>query len=246
MACDPEAVGQEEGEVTTVYAVVDGSLGPLCHGVSDPVVEASWEELAMVASVDLLTDVELFAGYEAASDTMAFAGPIDEDHRQFVVAVDVVSAADDVDELRLTMVHELAHVLTQTPDQLDTELLPEECETLWNGLGCFRPDSYMAGWMDRFWSDEDLASLPIDGGIDEDGGEDRCLLDPRYVGAYAASHPEEDFADTLSAWVFSVDVNVEVMEKFDYFATFPELVEMREYAIDAGLVDLPSNFDLCG
>ncbi len=245
-ACDPEAVGEDEGEVTAVYAVVDGVLGQLCYGVSDPVVESSWDALAVVANGDLLADVELFAGYEAATDTMAFAGPIDEDNRRFVIAVDVVSAADDGDELRLTMVHELAHVLTQTPDQLDTGLLPEECETLWNGLGCFRTDSYVAGWIDRFWSDEALASLPVDGAIDEVGGEDRCIVDPNYVGAYAASHPEEDFAETFSAWVFSIDVNAEVLTKFDYFETFPELVSMRQSAIDAGLVELPSNFDRCG
>lgn len=246
VACDPTDVGEEEGEVTTIYSVLDGELDALCYGVSDPVVEASWDSLATVANSEALADVLLFAGYEAAADTMAFAGPIDDDNQQFVIAVDVVSAAHDVDELRLTMVHELAHVLTQTPDQLDTDLLPEECETLWNGLGCFRPDSYVAGWVEQFWTDEDVASLPGDGAIDEAGGEDRCVLEPNFVGSYAASHPEEDFAETFSAWVFSVDVDAELAPKFDYFATFPELVVMRQAAIQAGLVDLPSNFDRCG
>ncbi len=246
VACDPTDVGEEEGEVTTIYSVLDGELDALCYGVSDPVVEASWDSLATVANSEALADVLLFAGYEAAADTMAFAGPIDDDNQQFVIAVDIVSAADDADELRLTMVHELAHVLTQTPDQLDTDLLPEECETLWNGLGCFRSDSYVAGWVEQFWTDEDVASLPGDGAIDEAGGEDRCVLEPNFVGSYAASHPEEDFAETFSAWVFSVDVDAELAPKFDYFATFPELVVMRQAAIQAGLVDLPSNFDRCG
>ncbi len=232
--------------MTAIYSVLDGELGALCFGVSDPVVESSWASLAAVANSEALADVLLFAGYEASTDTMAFAGPIDDDNQQFVIAVDILSAADDADELRLTMVHELAHVLTQTPDQLDTDLLPEECETLWNGLGCFRRDSYVAGWVDRFWTDEDLASLPDDGAIDEAGGEDRCVIEPNFVGSYAASHPEEDFAETFSAWVFSVDVGAEMTAKFDYFATFPELVVMRQAAIDAGLVDLPSNFDRCG
>lgn len=244
--CDPIDVGEDEGEVTTIYSVLDGELGVLCYGVSDPVVESSWDSLAAVANGEALDDVLLFAGYEAAADTMAFAGPIGEDNQQFVIAVDIISAAGDADELRLTMLHELAHVLTQTQDQLDTDLLPEECETLWNGLGCFRPDSYMAGWVDRFWTDDDLASLPDDGAIDEEGGEDRCVLEPAFVGAYAASHPEEDFAETFSAWVFAVDVHAEMTSKFEYFAEFPELVAMRQAAIDAGHVDLPSNFDRCG
>ena len=43
--------------------------------------------------------------------------------------------------------------------------------------------------------------LPADGAVDPDGGEDRCLLDPEFVGAYAASHPEEDFAETFAVWL---------------------------------------------
>ena len=43
-----------------------------------------------------------------------------------------------------------------------------------------------------------VATLPTDYTVDIEGGEDRCDLDPSYPGSYAASHPEEDFAESFA------------------------------------------------
>ena len=244
--CDAEAVGQESGPVGSIYRVENGELGPRCFGRQDETVEAAWRTLAEVAPPEVLGDVELFAGFETNAETLAFSGPIGEDNTRFAVAVDTRSVGSDAEELRLTLVHELAHVLAQTEDQLDTEQPAGRCETLWNGLGCFRPGSYLSGWIERFWSDEALATLPEDGAIDEKAGVERCLLDPTLVGSYAGSHPEEDFAETFAAWVFSVEVNEAVESKFEYLAQFPELVSVRDRARAAGLSDLENTFDRCG
>ncbi len=246
--CDPETVGEESGEVVTIYRVTDGQLDGVCMGAPEPILEESWEALAAVSPPEQLDAIELFSGFEGEGETLAFAGPVDDDDNDmFLVAVDLDSAADDFDELRLTVTHELAHVFTQTPDQLDIDIDPDSCDTFFNGLGCFEPDSYIWLWVESFWPSEAMDSLP-DGGvsIDEPGGEDRCTLDRSFLGSYAASHPEEDFAESFSAFVFAVDVPAGVDPKMEWFEQWPELVAFRDRAVAADLDGQPSKFDRCG
>jgi hypothetical protein len=222
-SCDPGLAGEGAGPIESLHRIDHGRLGELCHGIGDPVVVAAWEAMAEVAPPAMLDDLTLFGGFRGTGDTMAFAGAVGEAGNAFVIAVDTRALAEREQEMRLTLVHELAHVFTQTPDQLDVEVASQDCETLWNGFGCFRPDSYIAGWIDRFWSDEALATLPVDGAIDEVGGRQRCAADGRFVSSYAASHPEEDFAETFAAWVYSVEVPEALAAKLRYLTGIPEL-----------------------
>ena len=100
-------------------------------------------------------------------------------------------------------------------------------------------------WIDQFWTEDDLADLADPGVPDEEGGEDRCDLNPEFLGAYAASHPEEDFAETFSAFVFDLGVAPGVRPKVEFFEAYPELVSFRDKVETLG--SPPSNtFDLCG
>jgi hypothetical protein len=245
--CDRETIGEESGDVLTIYRVENGQLGEVCLGRTVAVLEETWDVLTQVAPPEQLDAVELFSGFQGDGETLAFTGPVDGDNDAFLVAVDVESADLDFDELRLTIIHELAHVFTQTPDQLDTGVSSAACDTFHNGLGCFEADSYLWLWIGEFWSEIALASLP-DGGvsIDEPGGEDRCNRDPSFLGPYSASHPEEDFAESFSAFVFSVDVPAGIDPKLDFFTQRPELVGFRDRASAADLDGLPNNFEHCG
>ncbi len=244
--CSPELVGEDAGEVTSIYLVDRGGLGELCFGVLDPVVEESWEDLAEFVPPEELDVLALYAGFEAIDGTLAFAGPIDDDYTEFVIAVDRITAAEDAAELKLTMAHEYAHVFTQLNSQFDPDVDADDCDTFHNSSGCFLDDSLVAAYVDAFWADRDLDSLPEDGTTDDDGGEDRCEIDASFLGSYAASHPEEDFAEVFSAYVFDVDVPAGVQPKIDFMDDQFLLQGYRDRALAASDESVPNTFDRCG
>ncbi|MEM7143104.1 MAG: hypothetical protein AAF548_18930 [Actinomycetota bacterium] len=243
--CDVDLLGEEDGPVTSIYVVDDGRLAGLCFGDPDEAVTGAFELLEAVTRADQLTDIAYIGGFEAENDTLAFVTPLDDAYTAFVMAIDTVSAVDDPGELRLTVLHEFAHVITQRSDQLDVAAAPSSCATYWNGAGCFIPGSYVDTWVQEFWSEEDLLTLPTDG-VDQDAGEERCAIDPSFLGAYAASDPEEDFAESYSAFIFDLDVPAAVEPKMAFFAEFPELRESRAIARASNLGEVPNNFDRCG
>ncbi len=259
--CDPRDV-EDEGIVTAMHFVVDGEIRRACYvdqageDVSDVVIDddprliAAWDALASITPHELLDDISLVAGYEPCSscDTLAFVSALDVEASFFIVAVDVVAAFEDPDELRLTMMHELTHVFAQEPDeQLTVSAKPDECATYHNGVGCFTPDSYVWAWIEEFWPPELLDTLPVDGATaDDDDAMARCSIDPAYTSSYAALHPEEDFAETFSAFVYDVVVDPALDAKLAFFDRYPEFVEIRENARAAGLSGLTAAFDGCG
>lgn len=246
--CDRKTIGEESGPLAVAYSVQNGRLAPSpCFGEASAVVEAAWLELALIAPPQLIAGVTILAGFDDEdSDTLAFAGPVNDDSDDHLIAVGIVAAVDDPQELRLTMAHELAHVFTQTTDQIDVAFFADDCDTFFNGFGCFQQDAYMTAWIDQFWAPTDVASLPSDYSVDIEGGEQRCLVDPGFPGSYAASHPEEDLAESFSAYVFDVDMPVGFDDRLRFFDDYPEFVAMRQ-AIRRREGSEPSgNFDDCG
>ncbi|MEM1333989.1 MAG: hypothetical protein AAGG08_11060, partial [Actinomycetota bacterium] len=161
--CDPADV-EGDGVVTAMHFVADGEVQPACHtddGADDPRLLEAWTTITEIAPVELYDDVSLLAGYEGTSDTLAFVTTLDEQQSFFLLAVDVSSAEQDPDELRLTMMHELTHVFVQLPGtQLDVTVTDaSECDTFFNGAGCFTDGSYLDEWVDEFWSSEMLEAL---------------------------------------------------------------------------------------
>lgn len=245
--CDPALIAEDHGPVEAIYRLVDGQLAGLCFGDPSPILVESWLALAAVAPPEQLEPVVVLAGFASTDDTLAFAGAADEErYEEFLIAVDLISAEERPDEKRLTMVHEMAHVFTQTPDQLDVAADPDLCDTFWNGAGCFLPDSYVARWIADFWTEDDLAAQPEDGSADTDLGVERCEFDPTFLGSYAASSPEEDLAESFSGFVFDLDVPPSVQPKLDWFTQFPELAAYRDLQRVSGLPPVPNTFDVCG
>lgn len=247
--CDREQIGEEDGPLIGAYEVINGELGTLCFGTADHRLAESWKTLTDIASPADLAPVVVFAGYRSDgsdSGNIAFAGPLGESNESFVVAVDLDEASNDLDELRVTMAHEFAHIFTQVTAQVDAGSSRTSCDTFWNGSWCFAPNSYMAEWVEQFWSDDAIRQLPVSGEPDSDGGDERCTLDPSFLGSYAASHPEEDFAESFAAFVYNIDVPNGVAAKQGFFDRYPELMAYRDRAQQAGESDLPNNFDRCG
>ncbi len=251
--CSEEALngGDEDFVFTSAYEVIDGELGELCFGADDDTILDAWEALATITPQGQLDDLVLFGGFVAdggsADGTLAFVNAIDSDGSGFQMSINTVDAAADPDELLLTIAHEFSHVFTATGEQLDrSDEAIDECATYLNGEGCYADDALMIEWIVEFWDPGVL------GGVDPttdsvDGAEDRCVDDDGFFGSYAATNPEEDFAEAFSAFVFGLDPLTDGQaERLTWIAAQPGLVEFRERAAAAGMTPLANNFDHCG
>ena len=250
-ACGEEALSEDgDYDLVSAHEVVEGELGPVCYGDEDPVLADSWQILADIVPQEDLADLGVFAGFESNEDgdevTVAFVNLLG-DGGQLQMSVNLAESEVDPDALTLTLVHEFAHVLTQTEDQLDLAADPDDCPTFYNGSGCFLEGSLMDEWIAAFWADGSADEVdPFETSVA--GGEERCALDPGFFGPYAASAPEEDFAEALSAFVLQVPAQSdEQQERLDFFEDHPNLVEQRDRAEDAGYGPYDETaFDICG
>ncbi len=238
-----------EFQFVAAHYVVDGNLGATCFGGDDPTLTQAWEILSAIVPGGQLRDLALFGGFAGTDEgdevTLAFVnGREDVDEFQMSVNLDEAEALPD--EFTLTMVHEFAHVFTALPTQIDRTMMPEDCFTYDNGEGCYLPDSVMNAWAQQFWGDE-LGEFDPTAEATAAAGQERCDGDAGFFGAYAASNPEEDFAESFSAWVLRVPATTAgQQERYSFMEQRPGLVEFRQRAEAAGYGPQPNNFDECG
>lgn len=251
--CDADTLGEDAAtQFTVAHYVVDGRLGAVCYGEEDPTVLAAWEQLATISPPGQLGDLTLFAGFEGDENseevTLAFVNTFDDSGALFQMSINVAAARDDPDELLLTMAHEFSHVFTGLDTQLErTDEAADNCDTYFNGEGCYLPDSLMYQWIEAFWGDGliDEVDPSVDATIES--GQDRCARSPGFFGPYAASSPEEDFAETFSAYVFRIAATTDEQQaKLDWIDSQPGLAEFRQRAVSAGLGPAENRFEPCG
>ena len=250
--CSDDELGADDViSFTAAHYVVDGVLGALCSGDEDERLFQAWDALATIAPQGQLGDLGVFSAFEEADAgdevTLAFVQPLDADGTMFQMSVSLDEYEFDPEEALLTMAHEFSHVFTATPLQIDrTVEAAENCTTYDNGEGCFLEDSLMSRWVETFWVDyiDDFDPMVEASGAE---GEERCAQDAGFLGSYAASTPEEDFAESFSAYVFDVEAATpEQQERIDWMADQPGLVEFRARAEAAGLTPVRNGFDVCG
>ncbi len=250
--CTQEGLGaDDEFTFTSAHFVVDGTLGDLCLGDADDRLTQAWNALATIAPQGQLGDLGVFTDFEASEEgeevTLAFVQPLDADGSLFQMSVNLDEYEADPQEALLTMAHEFSHVFTSIPSQTDrTVEAVDNCETYSNGESCFFEDSLVDQWVDAFWADyiDDFDPTVEATGAE---GEERCAIDAGFLGSYAASTPEEDFAETFSAYVFDVPAATpEQQERIDWMADQPGLVEFRDRAEAAGLTPVRNGFEVCG
>jgi hypothetical protein len=250
--CTQDELGGDDAfAFTSAHPVVDGELRAACLGEADQVLLDAWEQLAEITPPGQLGDLAIFAGYTPAgpdaAETLAFVSPVDVDGSAFQMSVNTEAAGADPDELLLTLAHEFTHVFTATPGQLDrTVESVDDCDTYDNGEGCYTVDSVVWSWIRAMWPDELLAT--VDPTVDSvEDADARCDVDGGFFGPYAATNPEEDFAEAFSAFVFRLDPRTEGQaERLEWFEQRPGLVEFRDRADAAGLTPLENTFEVCG
>ena len=251
--CTPEGLGDDDTvELVLAHQVVDGGLGAVCFGDEDDVLLGAWGDLTAITPPGQLNDLAAFAGFASTEggdeETLAFVLPLDGDGEAFLMAINVEAYEADREQALLTVAHEFSHVFTLLPSQVDrSDEAFETCGTYLSSEGCFYDDALIAAWVAEFWSDAQLDSLDPD--VEPSGaeGEERCAADPGFLGPYAASDPEEDFAESFSAYVFDVEVDTDEQQaRLDWLAAQPGLAEFRDRADDAGLTPLDNLFEPCG
>lgn len=249
--CGEESLSSlDEAAFVVAHVVVGGNLGAACFGEPDDRLLDAWNVLSLITPPGQLGDLGLFGGFVSGDEeetTLAYVNTLDYDGTLYQMSVNLDEAEADRDELLLTMAHEFAHVFTSLSTQIDRYAPIDSCETWDNGEGCFLDDSLMWAWIEEFWGDGLIDEIDPFGEPTGAAGEQRCSLDPSFLGSYAASNPEEDFAETFSAFVFRLPVDtVELQEKMDWLADQPGLAEFRDRAIENGLGPLDNEFELCG
>lgn len=232
------------------HVVVNGNLGEPCFGEPDPRLLRAWQILSLITPEGQLRDLGVFSGFrstEIDQTTLAFVNPLDYDSSIFQMSINLVEAELDPDELMLTMAHEFAHVFTTQPSQIDYDVYPKDCDTWHNLRGCYVEGSLLAEWVDLFWDEGRIEQVNRKQEPSSETGSERCVFDASFLGPYSASHPEEDFAESFSAFVFQLDVGSrDLEEKMEWFARQPGLAEFRNRAVEANLGPLPNRFERCG
>ena len=256
--CSQEALSGDDPEFAFVaaYRIVDGELGELCFGTDDDMTDddmvlAAWESLAIITPPSQLGDLTLFGGFEPdgdeAAETLAYVNVLDADGSSFQMSINTIEAAADPDELLLTLAHEFAHVFTGISTQLDrSDEAIDLCETYFNGEGCFFDDALIFAWIDAFWPPEVVETVdPFEDSADD--ADARCAVDSGFFGPYAATNPEEDFAEAFTAFVFRLAPDTDGQAaRLDWIEQQPGLLEFRDRADAAELTPLANRFEICG
>ena len=172
----------------------------------------------------------------------------DDEGLNFQMSINLDAYEADPNEAALTVAHEFAHVFTSIESQIDRTVFDaEDCAGYYNGEGCFYDDSVMGQWVTLFWGDGLIDEIDPNAEPSNADGEARCEVNPGFFGPYAASNPEEDFAEAFSAYVYQLEADTEAQQaKLDWIDQQPGLAEFRQRAIDGGRGPLTNNFERCG
>ncbi len=251
--CSQEGLGGgDEFTFTVAHEVVDGELAEPCLGEPNPTLTKAWNDLVDITPPFQLNDLSYFGGFDSGGGgdeiTFAFVNTVDDEGSSFQMSVNLDAYANDANEGLLTMAHEFTHVFTATEGELDRSVFDAaECDTYYNGEGCYTPDSIMAEWVRLFWADGLIDEVDPDAEASSADGEQRCAANPGFFGPYAASNPEEDFAESFSAYVYQLKAdNDDQQAKLDWIDDQAGLAEFRNRAVDAGKGPLLNGFEYCG
>jgi hypothetical protein len=135
--------------------------------------------------------------------------------------------ADDLTALTRTFIHEYGHIITLAPDQMTSG--GGSCAGTSLDEGCLARDSYLNGFLDRFWwvyGQEVFDALASPAAMDAFYAAHQT----DFVTRYAATDPLEDIAEVWAEFVIRDAVTGSTIadKKILYLYGFPELVALRD------------------
>jgi hypothetical protein len=171
-----------------------------------------------------------------------------------------VADTSDYHYLTFTLVHEFAHLLTLSPEQVpphegifnnpaDEEIYFRElaaCQNFFPGEGCSNSDSYINQFYNEFWTDlyEEWNEINLE--EDEDLYYEKLddfyyKYEDQFLTDYAVTHPAEDIAESFSFFIFAEQPTGDSIaeEKILFFYDYPELVELRTEILNNLCITFP-------
>ena len=210
------------------YTVSTGQKLGLEAGKPGPNDAEIWGQVArlvpLAQSDRLIGKFQVFS--KPKSNTIAF---IDRDSGtdRFVLGInDPVHLATDMQEQKLTIAHELMHMIVVSEavplaangaplNTCDGIVEPDE--------GCYKRGTIYADFVRRFWSDSDRAAAAK-------SDDFYSTKKDHFVTVYAATSPHEDIAESFSIWMVDEGKGSNVADaKRRFFGSYPNLVALRQH-----------------
>lgn len=232
----PVAEAEIDQDVVARYDVRDGALGRVVAGTDRSPYRRRYQRFADLLPAEVRSLVVGYIVFHPDDDSVAFVSAADDGNDTWILGL-----SDDVRDdrdLDATILHESAHLLTLGDDQLDTRWRGT-CETFESIDGCLHLDAYLYDWVERYWVDllDELAEIESARGRRADDLVERLYRDhrDRFVREYAATSPEEDFAETYSAWALGRAARSDAIDdKYQFFEQHEAFRSMKAYAVQAG------------
>lgn len=187
--------------------------------------------------------VEFIVSTDGIDNTLASVLAVsDENNDDFTFEIDIIDSLDDsgairnLDDLRASIVHESAHMLTLNDSQIKiTDPDQQSSATYFTDEGQTLSGAYLNLFVRKFWNGQMLEMAKDRAEMDDQDAADEALTDffdanpGKFVSEYAATNPEEDIAESWTNFVLKQrpQGTQTADQKIAFFYDFPELVRMR-------------------
>lgn len=264
----PRQTLADNDQTLTRYSVNDDTETFVADHVVDTTIVSFREDKALHARMfDRLTGlvptnrrnfIKQYTPFHGADEIAGYVYPLREDRSEWNFGLDVlvmeaeeanIANANPGDQVSIpasaTVLHEYGHLLSLFQDQLDLETA--NCTNFDSVYGCMRDGTKLQVFFENFWESDyaEFLELRDQVGEDEVGDQWFQMDETRFVSAYAATQPEEDFAESFYIFFFRERPDGTTVEdqKVEFFYDFPDLVtlrdEVRDYLINTVLAGTP-------
>lgn len=171
--------------------------------------------------------------YEGESvDFDAFVETLPPKHDYWLYAVNEKMLEDVATDWNTELiVHELAHIVSYEAPSGKTSFINQSCDVYFTLHGCPAEGSYLALFVDDFWSSPDLARAKQFVEANDDYESAYAYYNEHkstYVSDYAAIAPEEDFAESFAHYMLDETPSGRVAnQKVDFFGKFSDFIKIR-------------------
>lgn len=236
---DPRDVISEIEMGSTIYAKykVDGALVDIVDD-ADADTKKKYQHIVDQARKVISNDMTKYINYiiintDGPDNVLGYMENENEELTKWRMVLDVKDAYDENGDYRSdydeTIVHEFAHLLTLNAGQMQDK----STGTYENQEGITKENSYLNLFYQKFWPEiyDDFEKI-VDP-YDQTGDSAYQFYEKyedQFVSDYAATNPEEDFAETFRIFVFSDKPESSAIkdQKVRYLYEFDELVKLRD------------------
>ena len=143
--------------------------------------------------------------------------------------------SDSRGDLLFLLVHEYAHILSLNLSQLNFNQRESSCREYYVDIGCLYSDSYLNQFVEEYWSQSMIDYAETSAEFDDRDTRTERLEsffqanEDEFVSEYAATNPEEDFAESFADFIFydKPRGSLGFEQKSRFFYDYHELVRLR-------------------